>query len=145
MEVLFPAKYIPSDSERIAIYRELDGLEKEDDIQQFIKRLEDRFGKIPPQGAELINIVRLKRAAKKLGIEKISLKQESMYIFLVSDPESPYYQSEAFDKLLVFVQKHDKICRLKENNKRRSILIRTVKTVQRACEIITEIELNPSN
>ncbi|MDR3060588.1 MAG: transcription-repair coupling factor [Dysgonamonadaceae bacterium] len=139
MEVLFPAKYIPNDSERIAIYRELDSLEEEDDIQRFIKRMEDRFGKIPPQGEELINIVRLKRMAKKLGIEKISLKQESMYIFLVSDPESPYYQSEAFDKLLAFIQKHYKICQLKENNKRRSILIRNVKTVQKACEIITEI------
>ena len=139
MEVLFPSKYIPNDSERIAIYRELDGLEEEEGIQLFIKKLEDRFGKIPPQGEELINIVRLKRTAKKLGIEKVSLKQERMNISLVMDPESPYYQSEAFDKLLEFVKRNYKICQLKETNKRRSILIQNIRAVEKACKILEEI------
>ncbi len=139
MEVLFQAKYIPNDSERISIYRELDGLEEEEDIQRFIKKLEDRFGKIPPQGEELIDIVRLKRVAKKLGIEKVSLKQERMNISLVKDTESPYYQSEAFDKLLEFVKRNYKICQMKESNNRRSILIHHVKTVEKACKILDEI------
>jgi transcription-repair coupling factor (superfamily II helicase) len=139
MEVLFPAKYIPNDSERIAIYRELDGLENEDEIQRFIHKIEDRFGKIPPQGEELIDIVRLKRMAKKLGIEKVSMKQERMNISLVTDPNSPYYQSKAFDKLLEFVKRNYKICQLKETNKRRSILIQNVKTVEKACKIFEEI------
>jgi transcription-repair coupling factor (superfamily II helicase) len=139
MEVLFPAKYIPNDSERIAIYRELDKLEEEDDIQQFIQKIEDRFGKIPPQGEELIDIVRLKQMAKKLGIEKISLKQERMNILLVTDPDSPYYQSEAFGKLLEFLKKNYKICQLKETNKRRSLLVQNVETVKKACTILNEM------
>ncbi len=139
MEVLFPALYIPNDSERIAIYRELDGLEKEEEIQQFIKKIEDRFGKIPLQGEELIDIVRLKRIGKRLGIDKINLKLGQMNLFLVADPDSPYYQSTAFDKLLKYVQLHYKNCQLKETGKRRSILIRSVDTVRKAYGILEEI------
>ncbi|MDR1720063.1 MAG: transcription-repair coupling factor [Dysgonamonadaceae bacterium] len=139
MEVLFPASYIPNDSERIAIYRELDHIETEDNIQRFVKNLEDRFGKIPPQGEELINIVRLKRLGKKLGIEKISLKSGMMNIFLVANPDSAYYQSEAFDKLLKFVGVHYRQCQLKETAKRRSLLIRDILSVMTACLTLEEI------
>ncbi len=139
MEVLFPASYIPNDSERISIYRELDGLEEESDIEKFITKIEDRFGKIPPQGQELIHIVRLKRMAKKLGMEKISLKQGRMNIFLVSNLESPYYQSAASEKLLAYPKKHTRVCHFKETSIRRSLLIDQVNTVEEACRILKEI------
>ena len=140
MELLFPALYIPNDSERISIYRELDSLETEQEINKFRTKLEDRFGKIPQQGEELIQIVRLKHIAKELGMEKIILKIGKMNILLVSNYDSPYYQSEAFGKLLNYVQKNYKLCQLKEEKNRRSLIIQNVNSVEKALHILTEIK-----
>ena len=90
---MFPPTYIPNDSERISLYRELDNMEEERDILAFTERLKDRFGKIPKEGKELIRIVRLRRMAKKLGMEKVVLKKGQMSLFLVNNPDSPYYQA----------------------------------------------------
>ncbi len=137
--LMFPDSYIPNDAERISIYRELDSIETENEITDFIKRLEDRFGKIPQEGMELIQIVRLRRLAKSLGIEKIVLKNRQMTLFLVSDPRSLYYQSNAFDKLLNYLQAHPHDCQLREIYKKRSAVIRNVKTVEAAVAIIQEM------
>lgn len=139
MELMFPVDYIPNDAERVAIYRELDNMETETEILDFTKRLEDRFGKIPKQGKELIRIVRLRRLAKFLGFEKIMLKTGKMTLFLLSDAESYYYQSKQFEKLLQFVQSHARICQLKESGKKRSVTIQNVTTVETACGILEEI------
>jgi len=145
LELMFPPVYIPNDSERISLYRELDKMEEERDIRAFSERLEDRFGKIPKEGKELIRIVRLRRLAKQLGMEKVILKKGQMSIFLISNPESPYYESEAFDKLLTFVQKHPRRCNLRENNNKRSIVIKDVPTVETACALLEEIETTNIN
>ncbi|MEL7598739.1 MAG: transcription-repair coupling factor [Proteiniphilum sp.] len=139
LELMFPVMYIPNDAERVAIYRELDNMETETEIIDFMKRLEDRFGKIPPQGRELIRIVRLRRLAKSLGIEKIVLKNEQMTLNLVSDEDSPYYSSPAFDKLLWFVQAHARRCRLREIGKKRSVVIRDISTVETAVAVLEEM------
>lgn len=139
LELLFPALYIPNDSERITLYRELDNMEKESDILAFVERMEDRFGKIPPEGRELIRVVRLKRIAKSLGMEKVILKNERMSIQLVSNSESPYYQSQAFDKLLLYIQQHAKRCTLSEKSGKRSIQIKNVGNVETACSVLEEI------
>ncbi|WP_099465355.1 transcription-repair coupling factor [Parabacteroides provencensis] len=140
LELMFPPSYIPNDSERISLYRELDNMEEERDILAFTERLKDRFGKIPSEGKELIRIVRLRRMGKKLGIEKIMLKNGRMSIFLISNPESPYYQSEAFDRLLSFIQRHPRECTLRDQNGKRSIVIKNVPTVEMACSYLQEIE-----
>ena len=142
LELLFPPTYIPSDSERVALYRELDNMEEERDILSFTERLKDRFGKIPQEGKELIRIVRLRRMAKQLGMEKVVLKKEQMNLFLVSDPESPYYNSEAFDKLIAYLQNHPRECNLREQNGKRSIVIKPVPTVEKACDILQEMMKN---
>lgn len=140
LELMFPPSYIPNDSERISLYRELDNMEEERDILAFTERLKDRFGKIPSEGKELIRIVRLRRMGKKLGIEKIMLKNGRMSIFLISNQESPYYQSEAFDRLLSFIQRHPRECTLRDQNGKRSIVIKNVPTVEMACSYLQEIE-----
>ncbi|MDH6308755.1 transcription-repair coupling factor (superfamily II helicase) [Dysgonomonas sp. PFB1-18] len=139
LELLFPATYIPNDSERITIYRELDNMEHERDVLKFMERLEDRFGKIPPEGRELIMVVRLRALAKTLGIEKVVLKGGRMSLFLVSNPESPYYQSKAFDKLLDYIQKYPRSCELKERNGKRSVSIQHIPNVETACMALMEI------
>ncbi|MBN9302767.1 MAG: transcription-repair coupling factor [Dysgonomonas sp. 37-18] len=139
LELLFPALYIPNDSERITLYRELDNMEKESDIMQFTERLEDRFGKIPSEGRELILVVRLRSIAKTLGIEKVVLKNGRMSLFLVTNSESPYYQSKAFDKLLNYIQKYPRKCELKDRNGRRSVSIQSIPNVETACMVLSEI------
>ena len=139
LELMFPPAYIPNDSERVSLYRELDKMEEERDILAFTERLKDRFGKVPKEGKELIRVVRLRRMAKMLGMEKVILKKGQMSIFLVTNPESPYYESEAFDKLLGFIQKHPRECTLREQNGKRSIVIKNVPTVEVACNYLDEI------
>jgi transcription-repair coupling factor (superfamily II helicase) len=142
LELMFPVSYIPNDAERVSIYREMDNMESETEIMDFVGRLEDRFGKIPPQGRELIRIVRLRRIAKSLGIEKVSLKNGQMTLFLISDPESPYYDSLVFDQLLNFVQKYPRRCRLQEKGEKRSVAIGGIETVKTAVELLEEISQN---
>ena len=130
---MFPPTYIPNDSERVSLYRELDKMEEERDILAFTERLKDRFGKVPKEGKELIRVVRLRRMAKILGMEKIILKKGQMSIFLVTN------ESEAFDKLLGFIQKHPRECTLREQNGKRSIVVKNVPTVEAACGYLEEI------
>lgn len=140
LELLFPPDYIPNDSERVALYRELDKMEEERDILSFTNRLKDRFGKIPREGQELIRIVRLKRMAKHLGIEKIMLKRGGMSLYLIPNDDSPYYQSRAFDKLISYIQKHPRFCNLRDVSGKRSILIKEINTVEEACKCMEEIQ-----
>ena len=139
LELLFPATYIPSDSERILLYRELDSMDKEADIEQFRIKLKDRFGTIPPESEELINVVRLRQMGKLLGMEKITLKAGQMKLFLVTNPDSPYYKSTAFDKLLAFVNAHYHRCQLSEKNNRRLLTIANVGSVAAAAELLAEL------
>ena len=140
LELMFPVMYIPNDAERIAIYRELDNLEGELDTFEFKKRLEDRFGKIPPQGKELIRIVRLRSLAKLLGIERIVLKNKTMILHLITDKNSPYYQSPVFDKLIAYVMNNARFCKFREVGKKRSVSIKNVSTVENAVAIIEQIK-----
>jgi transcription-repair coupling factor (superfamily II helicase) len=139
LELLFPAIYIPNDSERITLYRELDNMTRESDIYNFRLRLEDRFGKIPVEGRELIMVVHLRILAKALSLEKVVLKGGRMSLFLISNPDSPYYQSKAFDKLLEYIQKYPRGCDLKERNEKRSVSIQYIPNVETACMVLTEI------
>lgn len=139
MELLFPATYIPNDSERISIYQELDNMNNDSEVQGFMRKLEDRFGKIPQEGRELILVVRLRMLAKSLGIEKVVLKNERMSLFLIANPDSPYYQSDAFEKLLNYIQKYPRNCELKEKNGKRSVSIKNVPNVETGCMILAEI------
>ena len=118
-------------------------MEEERDILAFTERLKDRFGKIPQEGKELIRIVRLRRMAKQLGMEKVILKKGQMSLFLVSNPDSPYYQSTAFDKLIAFLQNHPRECNLRDQNGKRSIVIKAIPTVERACQILQEMIKKP--
>jgi transcription-repair coupling factor (superfamily II helicase) len=140
LELMFPPTYIPNDSERVAIYRELDSISDETRLAGFIERLRDRFGVIPKEGEELIRVVGLRGAARKLGIEKIVLKREMMAMYLPSDPDSPYYQSNAFGKIIFYIQNHPRVCNLREQGGKRSVVIRGVESVEAACYCISEIE-----
>ena len=145
MEILFPATYVPQESERIALYQELDSIEQQRDVDAFRERLLDRFGRIPEQGEELIRIVTLRRLARRLGIEKVALKQGLMYLYFVGDDNRAYYQSSAFGRILAYLQRHPQRCQLRERQGKRSIAVTDVTTVLQAVDILTEVRsLDPA-
>ncbi len=135
MELLFSADYIENVSERVALYRELDSIDNEDELSAFEQRLEDRFGKIPEKGQSLLQVVRLRRIAMKFGVEKLILKNEKMTAYLVSNPQSVYYQSENFGKILQYMTVHHRVCQLREQNNRRSVVFSDVKSVEKALQL----------
>ena len=139
LELLFPNEYIPSSSERMLVYRELDKLELDKDVEAFKARLVDRFGKIPPEGEELIRIVPLRRLAKRLGVEKAVLKAGRMTLYFVSNLESPYYQSDAFGKVINYMAKYPRNCNLREQNGKRSMVVKDVTSVEQGVRILQEI------
>lgn len=139
MELLLPPDYVPQESERISLYKELDGIERELDLQKFKMNLEDRFGKIPQETAELLRIPRLRYLARRLGIEKIMLKMGQMYMYFVDDSNQAYYRSPMFGRILNYMQAHPRRCRIREKNGRRSIVISDVPTVEEAVALLQEI------
>ena len=139
LEMYFPDQYVPSDSERMLLYRELDNMKDDQQIEGYRKRLVDRFGAIPAVAEELIRVVPLRRYGKQLGCEKIMLKQGRMFLYFVSNPDSPYYQSDAFGRLLDYVGRNVRRCSLKEQNGRRSMVVSDVPTVEEAVRILGAI------
>ena len=143
IEMYFPDQYVPSDSERMLLYRELDNLagsnHLDNDLEAYRKRLIDRFGAIPDVAEELIRVVPLRVYGKQLGIEKIMLKQGQMFLYFVSNPDSPYFQSEAFGKILNYVSNHPRQCNFREANGKRSVVISPVASVGEALTICRTI------
>ena len=130
--------YVTGSSERMLLYRELDGMTLDADVAAFRSRLEDRFGPIPPETEELLRIVPLRRLAARLGAEKVFLKGGRMTLFFVSNPDSPYYQSQAFGKMIAFMMKYTRRCDLREQNNRRSMVVKDVRTVEEAVYALQE-------
>ena len=143
IEMYFPDQYVPSDSERMLLYRELDNLAGRHDLEASLEayrtRLRDRFGEIPDVAEELIRVVPLRVYGKQLGIEKIMLKQGHMYLYFVSNTNSPYFQSEAFGKILNYVSSHPRQCNFREANEKRSVVISPVASVDDALTICRAI------
>ena len=140
LEMYFPDNYVPGSSERMLLYRELDNIEKDSDLEAYRRRLQDRFGPVPRQGEELMQVVALRRVGKRLGCEKIILKQGRMQMQFVSNPRSMYYQSAAFGKVLDYIGQHPRRCSLKEKNGKRSMVVGDVETVEDGVKLLREIE-----
>ena len=139
LELLFPDSYIPVSGERILIYRELDSLETDEQVDAFRRRLVDRFGPIPREGEELLCVVPMRRLARQLGIEKIVLRQQRMVLYLVGDDHSPYYQSDTFGKVLGYHAFCPYECRYRMEGKR-NLLINGVTTVRNALAVLRQID-----
>ncbi len=139
LELFFPYDYVPTESERIALYRELDNIERETDLQAFKSRLEDRFGRIPKQAAELLRVPRLRRMGHRLGIRKIAIKQEKMYLYFVDDSNKAYYQSKMFGKLLSYVAENPRRVAIRDNGGKRSFAVGNVVSVEAAVDILQHI------
>lgn len=114
LEMYFPDNYVPGSSERMLLYRELDNIERDEELEAYRQRLTDRFGPVPRQGEELMLVVPLRRVGRRLGCEKIILRQGRMQMQFVSNTQSAFYQSAAFGRVINYIGYHPRRCNLKE-------------------------------
>ncbi len=145
LPISFPQDYIENISERITLYKELDGLRNENELNMYQKRLIDRFGPLPEQAQELMNVVRLRWLCCRMGIEKIYLKGEHMTLYFVTNSER-YWQSETFGKLLLYAAQRPERCRLIEDRDKkgqptgkRYMSVMQVKTLAGAIHLLNKI------
>ncbi len=139
MELRFPESYVSSVSERMSLYRELDNIDNEEDLNRFEMRLIDRFGKIPVPALQLSEIVRLRWKAISLGIERIILKNNKMICHFIADQKSPFYQSPAFTSIIGWIQQNHDKCKIKEDKDKLSLSFDKVNSITHAKEIIGSI------
>ena len=143
IEMYFPDQYVPSDSERMLLYRELDNIANRHDLdaqlEAYRSRLKDRFGDIPEVAEELIRVVSLRVLGKQLGVEKLMLKQQKMFLYFVSRPESPYYQSETFGRVIDYMARNVRRCNLREANGKRSMVVTDIPSVKTALTVCRSI------
>ena len=140
LEMYFPETYVPGSAERMFLYRELDNISDDDQLDAYRKRLEDRFGKMPKEGEQLLLVVPLRRIGKKLGCEKIILKQGRMQMQFVSNQESAYYKSQAFGRALNYISSHTRRCNLKEARGHRFMIVTGITSVGDALDVLKEID-----
>jgi transcription-repair coupling factor (superfamily II helicase) len=142
-EILFPDNYINSITERLSLYSKLSNLKTEEELQVFETEIIDRFGKIPKQVEDLLDSVRIKWLAKELGLEKVILKQKRMMGYFVANQQSEFYHTEAFSRMLKYVQQNGKSCVMKEketkNGLRLLITFIKIDTVKIAVSILKKI------
>lgn len=140
LEMYFPDTYVPGSSERMLLYRELDNITDDRELDAYRQRLIDRFGPVPHEGEELLQVVPLRRLGKRLGCEKLILKQDSMRMQFVSNTASAYYKSQAFDKVLRYIGNNPRRCNLKEISGKHIMIVSDVKTVGDAVTVLREID-----
>jgi transcription-repair coupling factor (superfamily II helicase) len=142
-EILFPDDYVNSITERLSLYNKLGTLETEEDLTVFESEIVDRFGKVPNEVCDLLDSVRIKWRAKELGLEKIILKQKRMIGYFVGNQQSDFYQTDAFSKMLKYVQLNGKSCVMKEketkNGLRLLITFIKIDSVKTALDILNKI------
>lgn len=138
-ELLIPDQYISNISERLRVYNELDNLQKEDELIEFIKSVEDRFGALPDIVKDLVKIVRIRWDAEKLGFEKLIIKNGTLKAYLISSDNEQYYKSTVFGSILKFVQQHPKLCKIKDGKNRVIFIVNNIDSVDDASELLNGI------
>ena len=140
LEMYFPDSYVPGSSERMMLYRELENISNDEELEKFRQNMNDRFGEMPHEGLELLNIVPLRRLGRHIGCEKIILKQGRMQMQFVSNPMSPYYKSSVFGNVINYVAANTRRCTLKEIKGKRSMVVSGVATVGQAVDVLRGME-----
>jgi len=138
-ELLIPDEYITNISERLRIYNELDNLQNETKLQEFIHSIKDRFGPLPESVNDLIKIVRLRWNAEKLGIEKLTIKSQVLKAFLMSSDNQEYYNSNVFGSILKYVQQFPRSTKIKDGKTRVILIAENIDSVDKASQFLNDI------
>jgi transcription-repair coupling factor (superfamily II helicase) len=129
LEILIPDEYVESITERLSLYSRLDNCNTEKELMDFHSELADRFGPVPPQVEDLFTTVRCRKIAVDLGFEKMILKDSTLKCFFVANPESPYFNSETFQKILNFIQTKTNKARLKQVGRNGILIVKDIHTM----------------
>ena len=141
MELMLPNWYVESQTERMALYRELDNIQNEHALEEYRKRLTDRFGRIPDEAGDLMTMVRLRWLAQRYGVERLILKRGKMHAYLVSNQKSAFYESTEFETLIQFCMTNYHRCALSEKDNKRIIQVNNINSVDEAYNIFNELSL----
>ena len=136
---LIPDTYIDMTAEKIRIYKELDSLTSDKEMDQLRKRLEDRFGPMPEELKRLFDIVRIRQLGQKLGFEKIIIKNGVLIAFFISNPLSQYYRTDRFSKILENVSLNPKLFELKQNDSKLRIFSRNIESISKAYSVLERL------
>ncbi|MFO0322495.1 MAG: transcription-repair coupling factor [Bacteroidota bacterium] len=140
LQLLIPDSYVSNLTERLMLYRELDNVLTEDELENFKIKLRDRFGPIPIETEDLINVVPMRWKAMKLGFEKLALKNGKMLCYFLSKQDSDYYNSPIFKAVILYVQKNHKYCQMKESHHKLWLTIEGVKSIKYAVHHLNQIK-----
>ena len=138
LEILIPDTYVNNTSERLQLYSRLDNIKDEGQLQRFETEIKDRFGELPPSVHELINSVKLRWLGELLGFEKLSLKNEKLRAYFISNKDD-YFNSDTFGKILSFVQKHSRQCKMRDTAGKAMLVVEEIKTVDAAIELLSQM------
>ena len=136
LEVMIPDNYISQVPEKIRLYKELDNMREEDQLQRFFAGLEDRFGPVPDPLKQLGYVVRLRRIAIKLGFERIVLKNGIMLAYFINNPQSSYYKSTLFAEILNYISSNPRHFFVKEHNNKLFVKVSQVNSVEAAYNLL---------
>ncbi len=149
LPMYFSENYVPTSSERMLLYRELDAMERDEDVEQFRQRLVDRFGPLPPEANDLLKVVTLRRLGKHFGCERFVLKQSPTAagkakagharLFFGPDADNPFYNGRVFGQVVEFAKANAYRCHFKLDKGKMSLLIDDVKTISEAVDIMKQI------
>ena len=139
LKAYFPEDYVPGSSERMLLYRELDALNTDEQLSAFRRRMEDRFGPLPPEGEELLLIAPLRRLGRRAGAERITLKSSRMVLYFVSNTDSPFYKSETFGHIISYATTNFRRCKLDEQKGKRRMTVRDIKSVRQALDVMQQL------
>ena len=138
LEILIPETYVGNTSERLQLYSRLDNIKNENQLEGFANEIRDRFGAIPPTVSELINSVRLRWLGEQLGFEKLSLKNDKLRAYFITGKDE-YFKSDTFGKILSFVQKHSRQCKVKDSAGKAMLVVENIKSVDAAIELLSQM------
>ncbi|MBR5824983.1 MAG: transcription-repair coupling factor [Paludibacteraceae bacterium] len=141
MELMLPNWYVESQTERMALYRELDNIQDERALEEYRKRLTDRFGRIPDEAGDLMTMVRLRWLAQRYGVERLILKRGKMHAYLVSNTKSAFYESKEFETLIQFCMTNYTRCALSEKDNKRIVQVSNINSVDDAYSIFNELSI----
>ena len=139
LQLLIPTDYVENTTERLSLYKELDNLNSEEQLEQFAEQMLDRFGPVPSETQGLFMAIRLRWLAARLGFEKVILKAGKFIGYFVSNQDSDYYSTETFGKILSFVQFHPRKCQIREVNDRLSLTVKQITEIQEAYEFLLKM------
>lgn len=139
LSVLLPDSYVSNITERLVLYKELNGLVTEEELDAFRQRLIDRFGPIPHETEELVKTITLRRIAKEFGIEKLVLKGDKMRCDFVRDPNNPFYSSQNFQQMIRYLGQNTKQVKLRQDGNNLSLVCDEIDSIAKALKAIREV------